>query len=97
MPQQQAKWCDVMQRPISIAMTLSVVIHLAFLMAAEWLLSDQVDASVSNPLLLVIIQPPEAQEGFSANESFSQPLRNKSVPSQDWVIRFHKAGSATHI
>ena len=81
MPQQQAKWCDVMQRPISIAMTLSVVIHLAFLMAAEWLLSDQADAPVSNPLLLVIIQPPEAQEGFSANEKHVAPATNSSAVS----------------
>ncbi len=49
-------------------MAISVVIHLGFLMAVEWLLSDKADASISNSVLLVIIQPPEAQEGFSANE-----------------------------
>jgi hypothetical protein len=49
-------------------MAISVVIHLTFLMAVEWLLSDKADASISNSVLLVIIQPPEAQEGFSANE-----------------------------
>ncbi len=68
MPQQQAKRWDVTRRPISVAMTLSVVIHLRALMAVEWLLSDKADASISNSVLLVIIQPPEAQEGFSANE-----------------------------
>ncbi|MHC4145949.1 MAG: hypothetical protein ACYSUD_14335 [Planctomycetota bacterium] len=68
LPQQQVKWCDVMQRPISIAMAISVVIHLAALMAVEWMLSDKADAAISNAVLLVIIQPPEAQEGFSANE-----------------------------
>ena len=49
-------------------MAISVVIHLGFLMAVEWLLSDKADASISNSVLLVIIQPPEAQEGFSGNE-----------------------------
>jgi hypothetical protein len=49
-------------------MAISVVIHLAFLVTMEWMLSDKADASVSNSVLLVIIQPPEAQEGFSANE-----------------------------
>ena len=68
MPQQQAIRRDLMRRPISIAMALSVVIHLAFLITVEWLLSDKADASISNAVLLVIIQPPEAQEGFSANE-----------------------------
>ena len=68
MPQQQAKRRDVMRRPISIAMAISVVIHLAFLMAVEWMLSDKADASISNSVLLVIIQPREALEGFSANE-----------------------------
>ena len=68
LPQQQAKRRDVMRRPISIAMAISVVIHLAFLIAVEWMLGDKADASMSNSVLLVIIQPPEAQEGFSANE-----------------------------
>ena len=86
MPQQQAKWRDVMRRPISIAMALSVVIHLTFLMAAEWLLSDQAEASISNPLLLVIIQPPEAQEGFSANEKHVAPATN-SEPAIPESIR----------
>jgi hypothetical protein len=57
-------------------MCLSVVIHLSVLMAAEWLLSEKADASVTNSLLLVIIQPPEAQEGFSANEKHVAPATN---------------------
>ncbi len=52
-----------MRRPISIAMVLSVAIHLAALMTVEWLLSDEADAAISNSLLLVIIQPLQAEEG----------------------------------
>ncbi len=73
MPQQQAKRCDLMQRPISIAMALSVVIHLALFMAMEWLLSDMADPSISNTVLLVTIQPPQAEEGYSADERHVAP------------------------
>ena len=54
-------------------MVLSVVIHLAFLMAVEWLISDKADASVSNSLLLVIVQPLQTEKGFSANKKHVVP------------------------
>jgi len=84
LPQQQAKWRDVMQRPISIAMVLSVAIHLTALMTMEWLLSDEADASESISLLLVIIQPLQAEEGFSANEKHVAPAADSesTIPAR---------------
>ena len=54
-------------------MVLSVVIHLALLMAVEWLLSDKADPSISNTVLLVSILPPQAEEGFFADEKHVAP------------------------
>jgi len=87
LPQQQAKWCDVMHRPISIAMVLSVVIHLTVFMAVEWLLSDEAEPSASKSLLLVIIQPQEPQEGFSANEKHVAPAAysEPAIPERNQV------------
>ena len=68
-----------MRRPISIAMALSVVIHLALFMAMEWLLSDMAEPSISNTVLLVSIQPPQAEEGYSADEKHVAPAANSEA------------------
>ncbi len=61
----------------------------------EWLLSDEADASISNYLLLVIIQPPEAQQGFSANENQAAPAAH-SEPAIPERIREGASASDQH-
>ena len=91
LPQQQAKWCEVIRRPISIAMVLSVAIHLAFLMAAEWLLSDMADPSVSNTVLLVSIQAPQTEEGYSADEKHAAAAENSETAIPDKTLEAAEA------
>lgn len=46
-----------MPRPISIAMVLSVAIHLALFVIVDWLLSDEAPPSITSTVLLVSIEP----------------------------------------
>jgi len=66
-------------------MVLSVAIHLAVLMVAEWLLSDMADPAVSNTVLLVSIQPVQTEEGFSTNENHvaAAPTSETAMPERN--------------
>lgn len=60
-------------------MVLSVVIHLVVFMAMQWLLGDMAEPSISNTVLLVSIQPPQAEEGYSADEQHVAPAANSEA------------------
>ncbi len=51
-------------------MVLSVVIHVAFFMVVEWLISDRAEPSIASTVLIVSLQPPPAEDGYSADEKF---------------------------
>jgi hypothetical protein len=57
-----------MPKPISIAMVLSVAIHSALFVVAEWLLNDVAPPSIASTVLLLSIEPSQAA-GDIADES----------------------------
>ena len=60
----------MMRRPISIAMVLSVVIHVALFIAADRLISIREEPSISSTVLIVSLRPSAAEDGYSAEENF---------------------------
>lgn len=63
----QARRCGVMPRPISIAMVLSVAIHMMLFLIVDRLLSDNAQLSTDDAALLISIAPPQA-DGDVADE-----------------------------
>lgn len=60
LPKRQAERCELMPKPISIAMVLSVVIHAALFVVVDLLLNDQAPPSIASNMLLVSIEPSRA-------------------------------------
>ena len=67
-----------MPRPISIAMVLSVGIHLALLTIVDWLLSDEAVPSITSTTLLVNIEPLQAA-GDSADNDYVVPAVDREA------------------
>ena len=91
-----------MRKPISIAMALSVVIHVALFMVVDWLISDRAEPSVPNTVLIVSLRPSPAQDGYSAEENFehrtttiesARPAENRAAIKA--AVRHAKTAAAT--
>jgi len=59
----------VTRRPLSIAITLSVVIHVATLAFLGWLLSDNAEQSDARDVLIVRLKSPQTEDGSADEKS----------------------------
>ena len=80
LPWQQAQRCDVMPRPITIAIVFSGAIHLALFVIVDWLLNSTALPSISSAVLLVTIEAPQTA-GATADESRAVPAAEGEIAS----------------
>ena len=64
----QAERCDLMPKPMPIAMFLSASIHLAVFVVVDWMLGDEAPPSMTNTTLLVSIEAPRTS-GATTDDS----------------------------
>jgi len=79
-----------MPRPISIAMVLSVAIHLTLFMIVDWLLSDEALPSITSTALLVRIEPSQTA-GDVADDSRVVPVAESETANLAKNRQAHRA------
>lgn len=81
-----------MPRPLSIAMAISVAIHLALFLIADWLLRGEARPATITAALLVSITPPRA-EGDIADDKLVVPASASETSSQGTGGRANRASA----
>ncbi len=85
-----AKQYGAMRRPISIAMFLSVVLHVALFMVADWLLGDGDEPSIYPSLPVISIQTLVTENAGSRSEIFEDRKAVKVADAQQKIAELKK-------
>jgi len=86
MPQSGGSLCDVIRKPITIALACSVAIHLALFLIADGILRAWAQPSVINTPLIVSIKPPGMASDIPG-ERFTDPETDGDAPDPAEIAR----------